>query len=176
MIWLQFYSGINFKFNPVVLQFLLLPLLSTQPDDLNRTGSTIETNRTRSNAIERLKFDCPMQSNLNWILLQFSGLDWNSIAFDCFRLRFDYVRLCSIVFYKRVYGIHPVFSTAEMVNFHFPRSWSAEKYGKSALLGVLDFAGQNCVSVHNRPPISTEISKFIAELLNDKHEVNSGWW
>ena len=56
-------------------------------------------NRTKSNAIDRLKFDCRTQSNLNriskfWVI--FDWFDCRSTRFDChstgIRLLFDYFR------------------------------------------------------------------------------------
>ena len=59
----------------------------------------VRINRTQSNAIERLKFDCQTQSNLNRILPRFSDSIEIRLRFDCFRLvrlRFNCVRLRSI--------------------------------------------------------------------------------
>ena len=87
------------------------------------------TNRTRSNLIEWLKFDCQTQSNLkNQLLSQFSG----SIEIQLYLIRFDCIQLLSIEIQLRSIEIllrfdcvwlcligSPMFSTTETVSFTF---------------------------------------------------------
>ena len=79
----------------------------------------------QSNAIERLKFDCRTQSNLNRILPRFSDSIEIRLRFDCVwlvRLRFDCVRLTSFgaQYFQATYQRHQVYQKALVASMLLP--------------------------------------------------------